>query len=216
VKDHVNAVKECARRAAEVQARLAKIDAEHTKHALAYEGAVHQADELRTRARHIAALAAIGEASETDVQKAEADASSAEARAAKIAATVKGLDDERAACHATLAALPDEHKAAMRAVLRTAWDPAKYVAAAQALAIEYRRAAAFERLLSKYGDSNYRLLRDMGECHIPAPIGYEGKTVGPYGELLFDGRTATLYTNPTFTAAYEDVVDELANLGLEL
>jgi hypothetical protein len=215
VKQHLDTIERENKRIAEAESKLARTSDEERKHAAAHDAAVHHATELRTKAAHAAALAAIGEGSEADAQQLAQEAAAAEKRATDIAAAIDGMGRIKSDAQASIAAARVARQEAKTAALDIHAEGvlAEYETAAAALVRAFRRVRALE--IIRRSDGDVRRLLITRECKIPATVASTSRRVGMYDDLLFSGERES-FTECRQRDAVDAEIEALERAGLEV
>lgn len=215
MKEHVEESRRAEVAIRDGKAKIARIEDERRKHQAALNGATHQASELRTKAAHAAALAAIGEGSEADARRHDEAATAAEKRVTSITATLAGMETIRASTETAISAARECRVAAVRRAIEAhaAGVIGEYDNAVDAFLSAIRRVRAIDRIRGSVGD-NRRLLRSS-ECMIPAINGGndQRRLVGMSGTLVYSGE---LYDKAEQDAATEAELELLSDAGVEV
>jgi len=215
VKQHLDSIARHNKVIADAESKLARTSDQESKYVAARDAAVQHAMDLRTRASHAAALAAIGEGSEADAQQLAQEAAAAEKRATDIAAALEGMEriksDARASIEAARTARSEAKTAALD--LHAESVLAEYETAAAALVKAFRRVRALE--IIRRSDGDVRRLLITRECKVPATVVSTNRRVGMYDDLLFSGERESI-TEGAQRDAVDAEIGALERAGLEV
>jgi len=216
VKDQLAIIRKCDQAIADAEARIAKADAEEERHKPARDAAVAAANDARTRAGHVRALASIGEGDEREAERLDAEATKAEARVAKIDSMMDGFAQVRAACETAIVQAREQRAQATREAVREKAEAFIREATPRSLrtADDQRIMGAYREVLASLGDPR-ELLHSAQEACIPAPV---GEHVGPYGawpQYIYKASLESMDPSAR-ERALNVVMAELRRAGLEI